>query len=176
MNISEKEFSIMQEIYNNHIPDQRTIASRTGISLGLTNLIIKRLLTKGYIKARQLERKKIQYILTSRGFSNKTKKSHNFTIMTISMIKQLKEKFQKLILKNYEQGIDTFEIEGTNELADIIEIAFKNLSLPNLKYSRIKNSTVDSNTVYIHASSSVKLEKRLIDAIKYLSDQVLAYC
>ena len=71
--ISEKEYAIIREIHKNHIPDQRTLATRTGISLGMTNIIIKKLIKKGYIKAKQLNQKKIQYILTPKGFTEKAR-------------------------------------------------------------------------------------------------------
>ncbi|OGS18140.1 MAG: hypothetical protein A3J83_07405 [Elusimicrobia bacterium RIFOXYA2_FULL_40_6] len=175
MMISEKEFLVIQEIYYNPRPDQRMIASRAGISLGLTNLIIKRLLANGYIKATQLDRKKIQYTLTPKGFSKKTRKSYNYTIKTVSLIKQFKEKFQKLIMKNYKEGMDTFEIAGNNELADILEIAVNSISLPKLKYNRTKTTPIDDNNIYLIASSSTKPQKHIINATKYLAEENLKY-
>ena len=83
--VSEKEFAVINEISNNHLPDQRTIADRAGISLGMTNLIIKRLIGKGYIKAKQLDKRKIQYLITPKGFSEKANKSYNFALKTINL-------------------------------------------------------------------------------------------
>ena len=45
--ISEKEFAVIREISINRFPNQRTIATKTGFSLGLTNLIIKKLVKTG---------------------------------------------------------------------------------------------------------------------------------
>ena len=126
MEISEKEFAVIREISNNHLPDQRTIATRTGISLGLTNLIMKRLVKMGYVKAKQLTSKKIQYILTPIGFKEKAKKSYNFTLKTINTVKTMREAIQGLIVKRNKAGITNFEIHGDSELADIAEIALNN--------------------------------------------------
>ena len=97
MEITEKEFAVIKEISGNHLPDQRTISHRTGISLGLTNLIIKRLITKGYIKATQLNRKKIQYMLTPKGFSEKADKSYRFALKTITHFRMLKDNIQNIL-------------------------------------------------------------------------------
>ena len=44
------------------------------ISLGMTNLL-SRLVAKGYIRIRQLNKKKTEYILTPKGFTEKYHKS-----------------------------------------------------------------------------------------------------
>jgi DNA-binding MarR family transcriptional regulator len=138
MEISEKELAVINEIHNNHLPDQRTIASLTGISLGLTNLIIKRLIKKGYVKAKQLNTRKIQYILTPEGFGEKAKKSYTYTLKTIDTFKKLKEDMQKLIISECKKGTSDFIISGRGELADILELAFKNIKKKNIKYIHIK--------------------------------------
>ena len=139
---SEKEFAIISEIHNNHLPDQRTIATRTGISLGLTNLIIQRLAKRGYIKSKQLNSKKIQYILTAKGFSEKAKKSYNFTLKTINLFKSTRQKLQELISEHHKEGINEFIISGDADLADIAEIAVQNLHNSGIIYKRTRNTGI----------------------------------
>ncbi len=43
----------------------------------------KNAIKKGYVKALQLNRRKIQYMLTPKGFSEKAKKSYSYTVRTI---------------------------------------------------------------------------------------------
>jgi len=161
--MDEKEFAVIREISNNYLPDQRTIARKVGISLGITNLIIKRLVRTGYIKIKQLNRKKIQYILTPKGFSEKAKKSYNYTLKTIKQLRAIREGIQELILKEYRNGKTEFIIEGENDLADITELAFKNLAHLNLKYS--KNGTRKNNCVVLS-------RKRIIN---YLANSGIFY-
>ncbi len=72
--ISERELRIIEEISRDRNLTQRKISHRLGLSLGMTNLILKRLVNKGYVKVRGLNRRKVQYILTPTGFAEKTKK------------------------------------------------------------------------------------------------------
>ena len=173
MEISEKEFAVMKEIYNNHLPDQRTISQRTGISLGLTNLIIKRLIGKGILLARQLNKKKIQYILTSKGFSEKAKKSYNFTVKTIGLLKSTKGIINQLILEEIKKGNHSFVISGTSDLCDIVEIVINNF---RDKVSFQRDTGPDSNL-----SSATLIAKDLkgnsfsIDLIDYLAKTGLLY-
>src|SRR5271157_2861065 len=137
--VSEKEFAVINEIFNNHLPDQRTIASRAGISLGLTNLIIKRLIGKGYVKAKQLNKKKIQYLLTPKGFSEKASKSYNFTLKTIEMLKSVRERIQGLLQQKYNEGFSEFTISGVGDILHLCELAIKQLNKGDIKY------IIDSN-------------------------------
>jgi len=174
MEISEKEFAVIREISNNHLPDQRTIATRTGISLGLTNLIIKRLVNKGYVKARQLNQKKIQYLLTPKGFSEKARKSYSFTLRTINVLKDMRMRIQELILEHHAKGATEFTIKSNHELsdiADIIEVAFRNLSHPKINYKReITNSKDADAKLVLAVQYGDKNIDCHIDLIVYLAD------
>lgn len=79
-----------------HRPDvtQRQLASETGISLGLTNIILKRLAHKGYLKMKRLNRRNIKYVLTSEGFAHCTRRSYNYVLRTISSVHGLRQKIK----------------------------------------------------------------------------------
>lgn len=171
--ISEKEFAVITEISNNHLPDQRTIARKLGISLGLTNLIIKRLVKTGYVKIKQLNQRKIQYLLTPKGFTEKAEKSYNYTLKTINILTSLREKIQKLIMEKYKSGIRDFLIVGNDELADLTEITLRKLSLPDVKYSReIKHGNSETNnSVLVFDTSENKINGNAVNLISYLSKE-----
>jgi DNA-binding MarR family transcriptional regulator len=175
MEISEKEYSVIREISNNHLPDQRTIAKRAGISLGLTNLIIKRLITKGYVKAKQLNRKKIQYLLTPKGFSEKARKSYQFTLKTISLLESFKSRIRNLILEKNKEGINEFVIQGGNEeLWAITSMVFNSLENTNIKYHRAITNDDQQKDTLILSFGSAKSENT-IDLITYLSSTGIFY-
>lgn len=164
--ISEKEFAVISEIANNHQPDQRTIASKVGISLGLTNLIIRNLVTKGYIKAKQLNPRKIQYLLTAKGFGEKASKSYNYMTKTVNLINRTRRAIKDLILSEIEVGTKYIIVSPNNELNDIIELALINL---NCEINLIKDEQAnDINTVqFINADGK---ENRTLNLIVYLSE------
>ncbi|RLD16617.1 MAG: MarR family transcriptional regulator, partial [Caldiserica bacterium] len=60
--IEEREYRVLEIVSNDIATSQRKIANKLGLSLGLTNLIIKNLMKKGYIKIVGLNRKKVKYI------------------------------------------------------------------------------------------------------------------
>ena len=175
MSISEKEFAVIREISNNHLPAQRALADKTGMSLGLTNLIIKRLINKGYIKAKQLDKKKIQYMLTPKGFSEKAKKSYNFTLKTINLLKSARERIQELVEAKAKTGCLNFVVRGSGDIMDIIELAFNKLSGINIKYKLEKTSNVDDENLAVIEFTEISGQRSKIDLLEYLSGAGFLY-
>lgn len=137
--ISEKEYAVIKQITSDGLSDQRKMAKNTGISLGLTNLIIKQLIGKGYVKAKQLNRRKIQYTLTPKGFSEQARRSYRFTLRTINTLKSMKQKIQEIIMAEYNKGRNEFVIYGNSELNDLLEITFHDINNPDIKVFKTQN-------------------------------------
>ena len=135
--IGERELKIIEEISQDKNLTQRKISHKLGLSLGMTNLILKRLVNKGYIKVKGLNRRKVQYILTAKGFAEKTKKSYRYFLKTIYSLQEMKKKIQHLVLMEYQKDETHFVILGDGELADIVELSLKGLNKSELEYRRI---------------------------------------
>lgn len=171
MGISEREFSIIKEIANNHHPSQRAMARKLGISLGLTNILIRRLVKKGLLKARQLNRRKVQYILTPEGFSEKAKKSYDYTLRTIDSLKRLKKGIQQIALREYDKGARDFTIVGRGELGDLVEMSLRDLHLPELTYCRSDEyEGFSSGNKRILLTEGVRNSEKGIDIVSSLAD------
>jgi len=146
--ISEKEFEVIRSIEGSDNYNQRDIARNVGISLGLTNLIIKRMVKKGYLKLRQLTPKKIQYILTPKGIVEKAKKSYSFTRRTINTMRGMKQRIQEAILNDYNQGVRKFAIQGKGELVDLVEIAMRDLALGDISLFKMDDNSAKNDNGY----------------------------
>lgn len=155
--ITDKEFDVIREISGNHNPSQRLLAKRAGISLGLTNLIIERLVKKGYVKIIQMNQRKLRYALTPQGFAEKARKSYSFIKRTINSLSEIKEKTKKLIEQEYNNGIQKFLLIGKGELLDLTEIAIKELKYSGLNWRR-KNevASIEDDEVAIITDESLR--------------------
>ena len=161
--IDTRELRIIEEINRDRNLTQRKISHRLGLSLGMTNLILKRLVNKGYVKMKGLDKRKVQYILTPRGFSEKTKKSYRYFLKTIHSLKEMKEKIQQLILMEYRKGKTHFIILGDSELADIVELSLKSSGKNDLQYRRVSRlgEVKNNNAVILLAESKPQIEADL---------------
>ena len=159
--IGERELRIIEEISRDKNLTQRKISHKLGLSLGMTNIILKRLVNKGYIKVKELNRRKVQYILTPKGFAEKTKKSYRYFLKTIYSLQEMKKKIQHLVLMEYEKDETHFVILGEGELADIVELSLKGLNKSELEYRRISRlEDINSSKAVILLAES-KLQTRI---------------
>ena len=61
---AKHELGVLRVVHENERTPQRDIARRTGISLGMTNAILKRLSKKGYVTMRKAKGRHMAYAVT----------------------------------------------------------------------------------------------------------------
>ena len=64
---------MLEAVAGNERITQRTLARRLGIAVGLTNLYLKRLARKGFIKFVNVRPNRIVYLVTPKGIAEKTR-------------------------------------------------------------------------------------------------------
>jgi predicted transcriptional regulator len=91
--MEEKEYLLLKELKDSqsHIP-QRELAKKAGLSLGSTNLLIKRMINTGLLQLRKLNSRNLRYLLTKKGVEKLARKSMQFLKRTLTDIHSLKEK------------------------------------------------------------------------------------
>lgn len=88
----EISMRILEHIHENPTITQRDLASKLGIALGLTNSYIKRLYKKGCIKIKNLDGKRLKYILTPKGFVEKARLTCNYMARSFNYFREIKQK------------------------------------------------------------------------------------
>ena len=159
--MDDKEYKILAELSKNGHTSQRDISQNLDLSLGMVNIILKRLIKMGYVKVKQLDGRKVSYILTPRGFSEKLSTSYNYLLKTINTTNLLKEKIKELILKRYSRGIRKFVIFGDGELSGVTEIALGELKIEGIEIIKTSNIVnVGDNSALIVCNSDYIKEPR----------------
>jgi len=121
--LDEREFELVNIVGAKLGANQRDLSRHLNLSLGMTNMLLRRLVTKGYIRIKQLDRRKVEYILTPKGFSEKMRKSVNYTLKTITSIGLIKKNLLNILKDLYAQGARKFYIFGASDLGGLIEMA-----------------------------------------------------
>ena len=143
--ISPKELRVIDSIYNDSCKSQRDIATDVGLSLGLTNILINRLVKEGYIKVSRLNAKKMSYIITPRGLKEKARKSYGFMKRSLSVINELKKRITDFALAKYAEGKREFLVLGSGELSDITELVLNSLKLEDVSIVKESGKNVRYN-------------------------------
>lgn len=69
---------ILTEIESGQYLSQRSLASRVGIALGMTNLLLRRLIRKGLVRVAHVRPNRVGYFLTPTGMAEKARMSQAY--------------------------------------------------------------------------------------------------
>ncbi|MDD3375039.1 MAG: winged helix-turn-helix transcriptional regulator [Candidatus Omnitrophica bacterium] len=127
--IDEREFELVNIIGSEIVSNQRDLSHHVNLSLGQTNMLLRRLIAKGYIRIRKIDKRRVKYLLTPQGLAEKMNKSIKYTLRTINSISLIKERLKDLLREIYEKGERKFIVIGKSDLAMMIDIAVKEMNL-----------------------------------------------
>ena len=173
--LNEREFELINIIGAELAANQRDLSKHLDISLGMTNLLVRRLVAKGYIRIRQLNKKKTQYILTSKGFTEKYQKSVNYTLKTIRSIGLIRNKLNIIIQRLYTQGQRVFFILGDSDLAELVEMSLNQPQWVGVKFNRVEHIPDNPQGIVLICREEVETSQFpancCVDLIEELVDQ-----
>jgi len=124
-----KELEILNELSRQENTTQRALSSRLGIALGLTNAFIKRLSRKGYIKITTLPRNRIKYLLTPKGFLEKSRLTLEYIQYSFSFYKEARKSISAYLADLKQKGQTSIALAGTGELAEITYLSMQEVAL-----------------------------------------------
>ena len=120
-----RSLQLLEEIENNYGPNQRDLARKLNISLGLVNAFIKRLATKGYVKVTTVPRNRVRYILTPKGFAEKSRLTYEFIQYSFRFYKKAVMELHELVDEFRRRDVKRVIFFGANDLAEIASISLR---------------------------------------------------
>lgn len=115
---------------------QRDVASSTGLSLGLVNITLKRLIQTGYIKVSGLNKRKMEYMLTPKGFVEKAKRTYTYISRTVRTFKEYEHRLDRLLNELLKDRHPPVAVLGDGELGLLVEMALRTRH-PNVKFRAV---------------------------------------
>ncbi len=131
--LDEREFELINIIGAKLGSTQRDLSRYMDLSLGQTNMLIRRLVSKGYIRITQLNKRKVRYLLTPKGIAEKMRKTVKYTLNTINAIGLIKENVKRIVSTLYEEGERLFVILGKSDFALLIEMALRDMGIDDCR-------------------------------------------
>jgi DNA-binding MarR family transcriptional regulator len=130
----ERDLEILTAISEGHPFTQRDLAERLGVALGLTNLYLKRLARKGFIKItdfprKPAARKRLRYLLTPQGISEKTRLTYEHVAYSLSLYRRARQTLRESLSQLPEGGMKRIALYGTGEAAELAYLTLKEFGL-----------------------------------------------
>jgi DNA-binding MarR family transcriptional regulator len=117
----DKEFQVLQNISRGDKIRQRDIAVIAGMSLGMTNAIVKRLVKKGLLIVRKINNRKIMYAVSPMGMEEIARKSYKYFKRTVRNIVYYKNSIDGLIREVKDAGFSSVFLVGQSDVDFIVE-------------------------------------------------------
>jgi len=116
---SRRDLQLLSEVEKDGCVTQRTLAKSLGVALGLTNLYIKRLARKGYIKITTIPRNRIKYLLTPHGVAEKSRLTYQYMQYSLFYYRDVRQRLKQALSAVSITGSKRLVIYGTGELAEL---------------------------------------------------------
>jgi DNA-binding MarR family transcriptional regulator len=120
--VSERELEVLENIYSqeDHVR-QRDLARIVGLSLGMTNAIVKRLVQKGLLTIRKVNNRNIRYAVSSAGIDQITRRSYRYLKRTIKNIVLYRAAIERLVQDVRSRGYRGLLLVGASDIDFIVE-------------------------------------------------------
>ena len=119
-----RELRVLEALQQQPELRQVDLASRLGLAAGTANWLIKRLISKGYVKAKRIGQWRWRYLLTPEGFAAKALLTQRYLQESMQIYRETRHKAQRLINELRDRGCTQVYIEGDpgNDLVDVCRL------------------------------------------------------
>ncbi len=125
----QRDLFLLSEVERDAGVTQRSLATKLGVALGLTNLYLKRLARKGYIKITAIPRNRIQYLLTPQGLTEKSRLTYLYMQYSLSYYRDMRERIKEMVSSFGGPHGQRVVIHGTTELAELAYLSLREMNI-----------------------------------------------
>jgi DNA-binding Lrp family transcriptional regulator len=125
---SRRDLQLLEALEQESTITQRTLASRLGIALGLTNLYLKRLIRKGYLKCVTVSPNRLVYALTPKGVARKGRLTYEFMKYSLDFYRDARQHLRRSLHHAVAEH-RRVAIYGTGDAAELVYLLLRDMGL-----------------------------------------------
>lgn len=146
----DKEISLLEVLKARPDAGQRDMAEAIGMSLGMTNLLLKELSAKGWMLMRKLSPRKVQYVLTPEGVKELSRRSFRFLKKSIRNIADCRAQLEALVIKAKNAQSVGLQLAGVSDLDFVLEYLCRQ---HGLAFRRDPQGTLEPGWFLVHGEN-----------------------
>src|SRR3984893_17475827 len=109
---AHRDLKLLEAVEQNSRVTQRSLAATLGIALGLTNIYLKRLIRKGYIKCTNLQSNRLLYLITPQGVAEKSRLTYEFMDYSLHLYREVRQHLSEVLRPCREDGARRIAVFG----------------------------------------------------------------
>lgn len=125
----QRDLLLLTELERGEAVTQRSLATKLGVALGLTNLYLKRLARKGYIKITTIPPHRVRYLLTPQGFAEKSRLTYLYMQYSLAHYRDMRARLRDTLSRAAGNGVKRVVIYGTGELAELAYLSLREMDM-----------------------------------------------
>ena len=125
---SRRDLQLLEALEHESTITQRTLATRLGIALGLTNLYLKRLIRKGYVKCVTVSPNRLVYSLTPKGMARKARLTYEFMKYSLDFYRDARKHLRHSLAQAVAHQ-SRVAIYGTGDAAELVFLLLRDMGL-----------------------------------------------
>jgi DNA-binding MarR family transcriptional regulator len=118
----ERDLRILEHIERDPNVTQATLATHLGVAVGSVNWYLKRLINKGCIKVKRLQRKRLRYLITPKGIAEKAHLTYAYMDFSLRVYRELRVEALRLLDEVQAAGYSKVCIDGDGDAAEICRL------------------------------------------------------
>lgn len=119
---SDRELVLLEQIETNPDVTQASLANQLGVAVGTVNWHLKRLISKGYVKVKRAQRRKLRYIITPEGIAFRARLTVNYIETSMRLYRRIRQHVSDLLVTARQAGYDQVRINGDGDIGDICRL------------------------------------------------------
>lgn len=124
-----RDMHLLDELTHTSDVTQRELSRRIGTALGLTNLMLRRLAKKGYIKIIGTKRSRLRYLITPKGILEKSRLTYEYIQYSLQLYSRMRVFLRQQLATAAAAGHRRILLCGTGELAEIAFLTIHEMGL-----------------------------------------------
>ena len=125
---AHRDLKLLEAVEQDSRVTQRSLATKLGIALGLTNIYLRRLVRKGYIKCVNVRSNRISYLITPRGIAEKARLTYEFMDYSLHLYGEVRQHLRHVLQECAAKG-RRVAIFGRGEAAELAYLSLKECGL-----------------------------------------------
>src|SRR5471032_379163 len=102
---ARRELTVLEAVERDQHITQRNLAATLGIALGLTNIYLKRLINKGYIKCINVQSNRLLYLITPQGIAEKSRLTYEFIDYSLHLYREVRLHLTEVLQPCRDEGV-----------------------------------------------------------------------
>lgn len=135
---------LLNEVEKDSTHTQRSLSKRLGVALGLTNQYLRTCVQKGWLRASQLESRRILYFITPAGFQEKSRMVSNYLLNSLHFFKDARQSCERAGAKLKHDNVHSIVLVGEGELSNIATLVLRSMDIDVLPY----NASIHHNNAW----------------------------